>query len=407
MAGTGSFVIVGGGLAAAKAAEGLRDNGFEGRLVVAGDEHHLPYERPPLSKGYLMGAEELESAFVKPPEWYDEHEVDLRLGARVTSLDLSSRTVTTGGERLRFDKLLLATGSSPRRLPIVDAIGAPVAYLRTIEDSDRIKDALKPWRHLLVVGGGWIGLEVAAAARSAGAEVVVVESLERPLLRVLGPEVAEVFATLHESHGVDLRTSTSVASVERRDERGVVHLDDGTRVEADLVVVGVGVSPNTGLAEAAELEIEDGVVVDAQLRTGHPDVFAAGDVANAYHPLLGRHLRVEHWDNAIGQGLTVARNMLGAGEPYERLPYFFTDQYDLGMEYVGSVGPEGYDEVVLRGDVPGRVFTAFWVREGRVVAGMHVNDWDAIEPVRAVVAAVNVDLERLRDPEVPLTELVS
>ncbi|HEX6487008.1 MAG TPA: FAD-dependent oxidoreductase [Nocardioidaceae bacterium] len=405
MASSGTFVIVGGGLAAGKAVEGLRGGGFEGRVVVLGEEHHLPYERPPLSKAYLMGDDELESAFVHPPDWYDEQDVDLRLGAPVTAVDPASRTVSAGAEQLSYDRLLIATGSAPRRLLMADESGAPVAYLRTIEDSNRIKGALQPGRRIAVIGAGWIGLEVASAARKAGCEVAVLEALDKPLVRVLGPEVAEAFAALHRSHGVDLRTSVSVSAVSSEDGRVVVRLRDGAPLEADLLVVGVGVSPNTDLAQAAGLKTDNGVVVDEYLRTSAPDVFAAGDVANAYHPMLGRHLRVEHWDNAIEQGLAAARNMLGEGEAYQRLPYFYTDQYDLGMEYVGNVGPEGYDEVVLRGDVAGRVFTAFWLKDGRVQAGMHANDWDAIEPIRAIVTTGEVDLKGLRDPSVPLAEI--
>jgi 3-phenylpropionate/trans-cinnamate dioxygenase ferredoxin reductase subunit len=235
--------------------------------------------------------------------------------------------------------------------------------------------------------------------------VVVIEALENPLVRVLGPELGEVFADLHRSHGVDLRTNASVTSVDSHAGRAVVQLADGADVQADLVVVGVGVTPNTALADSAGLKVDNGIVVDELLRTSHPDLFAAGDVANAHHRGLGRCLRVEHWDNAIAQGRAAARNMLGAGEPYERLPYFFTDQYDLGMEYVGSIGPEGYDEVVLRGDVQARVFTAFWLKNDTVLAGMHVNDWDAIEYIRQIVSAQKIDLTGLRDPGTPLDQL--
>jgi 3-phenylpropionate/trans-cinnamate dioxygenase ferredoxin reductase subunit len=280
-----------------------------------------------------------------------------------------------------------------------------MAYLRTIEDSERIKAQLSPGRRVAIIGGGWIGLEVAAAARTAGCDVVVVEALDRPLVRVLGPEVADVFMALHQSHGVQFRTNAKVSSVEAAAGLTVVRLSDGSSVPAHLLVVGVGVTPNSAVAEAAGLTTGNGIVVDEHLRSSHPDVFAAGDVANAYHPRLGRHLRVEHWDNAIQQGRTAARNMLGFGEAYERLPYFFTDQYDLGMEYIGNVGPDGYDEVVLRGDVPGRAFTAFWLKDGSVVAGMHANDWDAIDPVRRIVAAGRVDLTALRDASVPLGQL--
>ena len=405
MAGRETFVIVGGGLAAAKAAEGLRHGGFDGRVVLVGEEHHPPHERPPLSKGYLLGTEALENAVVHPREWYVEQDVDLRLGEPARSLDVDAHTAAVGQEQIGFDRLLIATGATARRLPVVKNAKAPVTYLRTIEDSQRIRAALQPGRRSVVIGGGWIGLEVAAAARNAGCEVVVVEALEAPLVRVLGPEVARVFADLHRSHGVDLRTNTSVTSVGADAGRAVVQLGDGVTLAADLVVVGVGATPSTALADAAGLKVDNGIVVDESLRTSHPDVFAAGDVANAYHPRLGRHLRVEHWDNAIAQGLAAARNMLGANEPYQRLPYFFTDQYDVGMEYVGSVGPAGYDEAVLRGDVEGRTFTAFWLKDGAVLAGMHVNDWDAIEPIRQIVAAGGVDLARLRDPGVPLARL--
>jgi 3-phenylpropionate/trans-cinnamate dioxygenase ferredoxin reductase subunit len=400
-----TFVVVGGGLASATAVTELRSSGFTGRIIVYGAEHHLPYERPPLSKGYLLGNDQLEAAFVHPSEWYDEQEVDLRLGVEVTDLDPGAHTVTAGGRTQAYDRLLLATGASPRRLSMADASGAPAAYLRTIEDSNRIKDALQHGQRVAVVGGGWIGLEVAAAARSYGCDVVVLESLDLPLLRVLGLEVAQIFADLHRKHGVDLRTGITVSAVARDSERAVVHLGDGTVVEADLLVVGVGVAPNTALAEAAGLTCDNGVVVDEHLRASAADVFAAGDVANAYHPLLGRRVRVEHWDNAIGQGRMVAHSMLGREETYERMPYFFTDQYDLGMEYVGSVGPDGYDEMVLRGDVGKPAFTAFWLRGGQVLAGMQANDWDATEPIRGLVGR-HVDVTRLRDEAVPLTGLV-
>jgi 3-phenylpropionate/trans-cinnamate dioxygenase ferredoxin reductase component len=405
MARIGTIVVVGGGLAAGKALEALRDGGFDGRVILVAQEQHLPYERPPLSKGYLLGDQELDSTFVHATTWYDEHGIDLRLGIPARAVDVEGHNVTVAGEDLGYDRLLIATGATVRRLPAADESDAPVSYLRTIEDSERIKASLLPGRRVTVIGGGWIGLEVAAAARTAGCDVTVVEALEMPLVRVLGPEVAWVFAELHRSHGVDLRTNVSVSAVDSDAGAAVVHLDDGSTLESDLIVVGVGVTPNAGLAESAGLETENGVVVDEWLRSSHPDVFAAGDVANAYHPRLGRHLRVEHWDNAIEQGITAARNMIGAEQPYERLPYFFTDQYDLGMEYVGSVGPEGYDEVVLRGDVPGGVFTAFWLKDGKVLAGMHANDWDATDAVRRVVDAHHVDLAALRDPEAPLDDL--
>jgi 3-phenylpropionate/trans-cinnamate dioxygenase ferredoxin reductase subunit len=350
-----------------------------------------------------MGNDGFDAATVHPQEWYDEQRIDLRTGTTATAIDTGAHTVTTDAGDVGYAKLLLVTGASPRSLDLAE--GTPAVYLRNREDSDRIKAALTPGRRVVIIGGGWIGLEVAAAARTAGAEVIVLEAAPKPLLRVLGDEVADVFAGLHTSHGVDLRTGVSVTGISQTGDVCTVHLGDGSDVEADLLVVGVGVQPNTALAEGAGLATDNGILVDEHLVTSDPDVLAAGDVANAFHPTLARRLRVEHWDNAIAQGRTAAANMMGAAEAYDRLPYFFTDQYDLGSEYVGNVGPEGYDEVVLRGDVPGLHFTAFWIRGGRVVAGMHVNDWDAIDPIRAIVGRGAVDLDKLRQDDVSLSDL--
>lgn len=387
MTATQTFVIVGAGLAAGKAVQELRESGFDGHLVLYGAEPHPPYERPPLSKAYLMGDDGFEAALVQPIEWYDAHDVDLRLGTRVTKVDPVDRTLIAGGVAQAYDRLLLATGAHPRHLAMADDSGASVAYLRTVEDSDLIRSRLQVGRRLVIFGGGWIGLEVAAAARRAGAHVTILEALDLPLGRILGPEVARTFATLHQAHGVDLRVNTEVSAIESDGGLAIVTLADGSLLEADLLVVGIGARPDTALAQAAGLSTDNGIVVDDQLRTSAPDIFAAGDVANAYHPLLGRHLRVEHWDNAINQGVVAAQNMLGKAVSYDRLPYFFSDQYDLGMEYLGNVGPDGYDQVVLRGTPEKAIFTAFWLREGRVLAGMHANDWDAMGPIRRIVAA--------------------
>ncbi|MFL6131328.1 MAG: NAD(P)/FAD-dependent oxidoreductase [Nocardioidaceae bacterium] len=402
---TDPIVVVGASLAGAKAVEALRDSGYDGSLVLLGAEPHPPYERPPLSKGHLLGTAELESAFVNDAGWYDEHEVELMTGTEVTELDTRGHRVLVGATPQSYSKLLLTTGCSPRRMPLAEQHGAPVTYLRTMEDSARIKAALRPGSRVVVIGGGWIGLEVAAAARTVGADAAVVESLDLPLLRVLGGEVAEIFAGLHREHGVDLRLSAEVTAVERTRDRAVVRLADGAAVEADLVVVGVGVAPNTALAESAGLDTDNGILVDEHLRTSDPDVYAAGDVASVQHPVLGQRVRVEHWDNAIGQGTVAGQNLAGREVAYERLPYFFTDQYDLGMEYVGYVPRSGYDSVVLRGDTTdSRVFTAFWLREGTVLAGMQANDWDATEQIRQLVGR-HVDPAKLQDPGVSLADL--
>jgi 3-phenylpropionate/trans-cinnamate dioxygenase ferredoxin reductase subunit len=386
-----TFAIVGASLAGAKAAETLRAEGFDGRVVLFGAEEHVPYERPPLSKDYLQGR--AEAPFVHPAEWYAEQDIDLRLGTTVTAVDPAAHEVETAdGDRLGYTKLLLTTGSSVRRL-------ADAVTLRTLDDSDRLRAALGPGVRVVIVGAGWIGLEVAAAARAAGAEVTVLEQAAAPLLAVLGPEMAAVFARLHVEHGVDLRCGVTVRAV-RSD---AVLLDDG-RVGADLVVAGIGVTPDIDLARAAGLAIDNGVVVDEHLRSSDPDVLAAGDVANAYHPFLGRHLRVEHWANALNQPVVAAQTMLGQDVAYDRLPYFFTDQYDLGMEYTGVA--EG--ELVVRGDLDAREFVAFWLRDGRLTAAMNVNVWTGVPEAaqRLIRAGTRLDAATLADPEVSLDALV-
>ena len=397
-------VVVGGGLAAASAVDELRSNGHEGGIEVFCAEPHLPYERPPLSKEVLLGSAEEDKVFVHDKAWYDERDVTLHLDTPVTGLDLNRREVAAEGRTAGFDQLLLATGASPRRLAMADESGAEVAYLRTLEDNRRLREAFGSAGRIVIIGGGWIGLEVAAAARNAGVDVTVVEMQDLPLLGVLGPEVAEVFADLHREHDVDLRLGVGVDAIEARNGASEVRLADGASVPADLVVVGIGVQPEVGLAREAGLAVGDGVLVDGRLRTSDPDVFAVGDIAGHDHPVLGRRVRVEHWDNAIHQARAAARVMLGGDQPYDRLPYFFTDQYDLGMEYVGSVGPDGYDEVVLRGDVSTRVFTALWLQGRRVVAAMHANDWDQIDPIRGIVGR-EVDRDQLADASVPLDEV--
>ena len=406
MADERTFVVVGGGLAGAKAVEALRDKGFEGRLVLFAGEDHLPYERPPLSKDYLKTGEGLDDAFVHDAQWYADHDVDVRTGTVVTALDRDAHEVVTdSGERLHWDRLLLATGSSPRRLTLPGADLEGVLSLRTIEDSDRLRAAMGPGRRLVLVGGGWIGLEVAAAAREAGAEVTVLEALDLPLVRVLGPTVAQVFADLHREHGVDLRTGVTVEEI--TGEQGAVtgvRLGDGTTVPADTVVVGIGAAPNVGLAQDAGLDVDNGVLANDVGRTSDPDVFAAGDVANVEHPFLGRRVRVEHWANALDQPPLVVAAMLDQPTPEPQLPFFFSDQYDLGLEYHGLGSPD--DEVVVRGDLAGREFLAFWLRDGVVTAGMNVNVWDVGDAVKGLIRSrAHVDRAKLADSDVPLENL--
>jgi 3-phenylpropionate/trans-cinnamate dioxygenase ferredoxin reductase subunit len=400
-----TFVIVGASLAGAKAAEALREEGFGGQVVLIGQERHYPYERPPLSKEYLQDRAGREKIFVHEDGWYAEHSVDLRLSTAVTAIDRARREVTlASGEGIGYDKLLLATGAMPRLLPVPGASAEGVLYLRSVDDSERIREILPSASRVAIVGAGWIGLEVAAAARIAGAEVMILEAAGLPLLRVLGPEAATVFADLHREHGVDFRFAASVVEILVSGGRvSGVRLADGTEVGADAVVIGIGVAPAVQLAEAAGLEVRDGVVTDAALRTSAPDIYAAGDVARAFHPMLGKHIRVEHWANALNQPAAAARAMLGQDVAYDRLPFFFTDQYDLGMEYTGYVEPGGYDRVVFRGDVGKREFIAFWLSQGRLLAGMNVNVWDVSEQIgRLIRAGDPVDPDRLADPAVPL-----
>jgi 3-phenylpropionate/trans-cinnamate dioxygenase ferredoxin reductase subunit len=409
MAADTTYVVVGASLAGAKAAESLRDAGYDGRLVLVGDERERPYERPPLSKGLLKGETAREKVFVHDEGWYADHDVDLRLGTAVTGLHRRDRVVElAGGERLGYDKVLLATGSSPRRLDVEGSDLEGIHYLRRLGQAEALRDAFASGGAVAIVGGGWIGLEVAAAARHHGVEVVLVEPQPAPLYAVLGREVGEVFAALHRDHGVNLRTGVGVdAFVGDAGRVAGVRTSDGAVHEAGLVLVGVGIRPNTRLAEEAGLDVDNGVLVDEMLCTSDPDVYAAGDVANAFNPLLGTRLRVEHWANASNQGKAAGLSMAGKGEPYAKIPYFFTDQYDLSMEYHGYVDRDGADDVVLRGDPSGESWLAFWLRGGRVLAGMNVNDWDAADGIKKLARErASVDPARLADPDIPLDDLL-
>ncbi|MFI0409832.1 NAD(P)/FAD-dependent oxidoreductase [Actinomadura sp. 3N508] len=403
-----TFVIAGASLAGAKAAETLREEGFTGRLLLIGDEIERPYERPPLSKGFLLDKEPREKAHVHEADWYEKHDVELRAGVSVASIDRDAHQVRLSTkEPIGYAKLLLATGASPRRLEVPGSKLQGIHYLRTMGDSAALKQALMHGgRRVVVAGAGWIGLETAAAARTHGNDVTIIEPEPTPLHAALGPELGGVFADLHREHGVDLRLDQGVAGFWGAGQVSAVVTSGGAEVPADVVIVGIGARPNTRLAEEAGLDVSDGILVDASLRTSDPDIYAAGDVANAYNPLLGRRIRVEHWANALNGGPAAARAMLGQDVSYDRVPYFFSDQYDLGMEMSGVASPGEYDEVVYRGDVPGREFIAFWLSGGRVVAGMNVNVWDVTGDVQALIRSGRpVDTARLADPGVPLADL--
>jgi 3-phenylpropionate/trans-cinnamate dioxygenase ferredoxin reductase subunit len=402
-----THVIVGAALAGAKAAEGLREEGFDGRVVLVGQEPELPYERPPLSKDYLRGEEPREKARVHPDDFYDRYDIELRIATTVERIDTAAgAAVLATGERVASDRLLLATGAEPRRLSLPGSDLDGIYYLRDLWDADRLAARLGQGGRVVVIGGGWIGAEVAASARQKGLEVTIVEQSDVPLERVLGREVGEIYAQIHRDHGVELVTGAALESFEGANRVERVRLAGGETLETDFVVVGIGVSPRTELAEQAGIAIDNGIMTDERLETSTPGVFAAGDVANSFHPFYERHLRVEHWANALNQPVVAARAMLGKPASYERLPYFFSDQYEVGMEYTGYA--TSWDQVVFRGDPAGREFIAFWLERGRVVAGMNVNVWDVGDPMKALIGSRQpVDVARLRDPDVPLEEHAS
>lgn len=402
------MLIIGGGLAGGTAAEALRDEGFDGDITVVAAEPHPPYQRPPLSKGYLAGDEGRDAVILHPAQWYAERGIRLLTGVAATSLDPAAHAVDLdSGEQLEYGAVLLATGATPRMLPLPGHELPGVMTLRRLDDSDALAATLKGGgQRLVVIGAGWIGMEVAATARGFGNEVAILERDAVPLAAALGAEMGEVFRGLHLAHGVDLRTSVGVDRIvgDVRAEGVVV---DGETLPADLVLVGVGAAPDTRLAETAGLDLLNGILTDSALRTSAPDVFAAGDVANPFHPVLQRHLRSEHWANALNAGKVAARSMLGLPASFDEIPYFYTDQYDLGMELSGYAPLMPDAEIVVRGDVDAREFIAFWVDHGRVVAGMNVNVWDVNEGVQALIRSGDrVDPDLLRDADVPLESLL-
>jgi 3-phenylpropionate/trans-cinnamate dioxygenase ferredoxin reductase component len=402
-----TFVIVGASLAGAKAAETLRLEGFDGRIVLLGEEAVRPYERPPLSKDYLRGEVGTDKVFVHGESYYEDNDIDFRPSTSVQAMDIrTSEVVLSSGERIGYDGLLLTTGSTPRRLSVPGSDLPGVHYLRNLEDSDRLRAAIRGGGRVVVIGGGWIGCEVAASARQLGADVALVEVGELPLQRVLGTELGRFYRDIHAEKGIHLHLGMAVESLRGGSVVGEVLLGDGTTLSADVVVVGVGVVPRVELAEAVGLSLDNGILTDEHLMTSAPGVHAAGDVANAWHPVLGRRIRLEHWSAALNQGPAAAKNMLGASIPYERIPYFFSDQYEIGMEYSGYA--DASDEVVFRGDLSSREFIAFWVREGRVTAGMNVNVWDVAEQIADLVASGRpVDKGLLADPDVELARVTA
>ncbi len=400
-----SFVIVGASLTGAKAAEELRRQGFDGRIVLIGDEPELPYERPPLTKDYLRGESERDKTRVHTPSFYDERDIELVTGAHVTSIDPAERRVhVQDSEGFVYERLLIATGAEPRRLRLPGAELEGVHYLRTLADCDALRSRLDAGGKVVVIGAGWIGAEFGASARQLGLDVTVIEPAPVPLLRVLGSELGAFYRDVHRAQGVQMLMDTGVEAFEGHGSVASVRTSDGQSIPCDFVVVGVGVVPRTDLASAATAKVQDGIVVDQHLQTTVPGVFAAGDVANAWHPFFKRQIRVEHWANALNQGPAAAQAMLGQELSYDRLPYFFSDQFDVGMEYSGYA-PE-WDEIVYRGAVADGEFVAFWLKDGRVIAGMNVNVWDVNEHVQALIRSrQQIEPAALRDEQTPISVL--
>jgi 3-phenylpropionate/trans-cinnamate dioxygenase ferredoxin reductase component len=400
------FIIVGASLAGAKAAQELRERGFDGRVVLIGSEPERPYERPPLSKEYVRSESERDKAFVHDKDFYEHHQIELLTGVTATRIDAGHSKLTLGnGNVLDYDRLLLTTGAEPRRIPVPGAHLEGIHYLRTLGDSEVLRERLGSGGRVVVVGGGWIGSELAASARQRGLEVALIDPLELPAGRIFGPEVGAFYRDVHAQHGVELLLGDGVEAFAGDGSVARVNTSSGRTLECDFVIVGIGVQPRVDLAREAGLDVGDGILVDEHLRSSVPNVFAAGDVAGAWHPFYQQRIRVEHWANALNQGPAAARAMLDDPAPYDRLPYFFSDQYDVGMEYSGHA-PE-WDDVVFRGDRDGGEFVAFWLKHGRVIAGMNVNVWDVNEHVQALIrSGASVDRSALADPDTPLESLI-
>lgn len=399
----GTVVVVGAGRCGASAAETLRASGFDGRVVLIGDEDDPPYERPPLSKEYLRGKQDPAGLLVHPREWYAEAGIDLRTGVAVEALDCAARTVVlSDGDRLGYDRLLLATGGRPRTLP---GDHTRVRYLRVRADADRLRDELTAARHVVVVGAGFIGAEAAASARALGTEVTMLEALDVPLARVIGEQIGAVYADVHRAHGVRLLTGEGLAAIDESPDGAVrVRTTRSREIDCDLVLAGVGITPRAELAETAGIGVGNGVLVDEFCRTSAPGVYAAGDVANHFHRLCGAHIRVEHYDNAIRQGAVAARNMLGEHIPYDEPHWFWSDQYDLNLQYVGHC--TRWDQLVMRGSLAGGDFSAFYLTDGTLRAALAVNrPKDVLRAKKLIRARRPVDPDLLADENLDLRRL--
>jgi 3-phenylpropionate/trans-cinnamate dioxygenase ferredoxin reductase subunit len=401
-----AIAIVGASLAGASAAATLREEGFDGRVVLLGAEPQLPYDRPPLSKAYLRGGMPFEKTLLRPPEFYSERGIEMRLGTTVSRVDAEKRRLELqDGEPIEFDCVLVATGGRNRRFPI-PGLDLPGVYdLRTVADADRIRQVIARGGRAVVVGLGFIGAEVAGSLRECGLEVVAIEPFKTPLFRALGEEIGRVVEGLHRDHGVDLILGDAVAAFEGSGRVERVVTRSGRRVECDFAVFGLGIEPAADLVAGSGVRVDNGIVVDELCRTNVPGIFAAGDVANHYHPVCARPMRVEHWQNGVKQGAAAARSMLGRGKPYDEVHWFWSDQYDANIQYAGFHAD--WDAIVIRGSLTERKFLAFYLDRGRVESVVAINQGrDLRRALPLIRARVPVDPARLQDPSVDLRTLV-
>ncbi len=401
-----TFVVVGANLAGGRAVETLRQEGFDGRIVLIGEEPDRPYERPPLSKEVIRSEAEPSSVFLRDAGWYDEQRIELQLGVAVTAIDAASKTLTlSGGGTLGYDSCLLATGGRVRRIDVPGEKLDGIRYLRSVRDASDLAAELERRPRVVVVGAGFIGAEVAASARTVGCDVTMIEVLEVPLARVLGDDIGKVYAQIHRDHGVDLRLGEGVTGFEGSDRVESVVGSSGTRYPADLVVIGVGIQPNVELASGAGIDCDNGILVDEGCRTSAPDVFAAGDVANRPDSFSGKRIRVEHFQNAQNQGPAAARSMLGREEPFDEVPWFWSDQYEVNLQMLGHASPD--DGRIVRGDPSTLDFTALYVRGGRLTAAIAMNRGKDIAAARRLIERrVEVDPSRAADGDVALRDLL-
>lgn len=401
-----TYIVIGAGHAGGMAVANLRSKGFEGNLILYGEEPYDPYERPPLSKHLLAGEIEIERTYLKKPDWYAGKNIDLRKNVRVEHIDREAKTVTDStGATVKYDKLLLATGARVRKLSIPGADLDGIFYLREIDDTLAIQKRMIAGAKVVIVGGGYIGLEVAAVAAKAGCDVTILEGLDRVMNRVVAPEVSEFYDTVHRDAGVKIHCGVAVTGFSGDGALTHVECGDGTSYPADIAVVGIGVIPNVELAEKAGLEIDNGIVVDEFAQTDDPDIWAAGDVTNHPNAILGGRLRLESVQNAVDQAKTAAAAMCGEPKAYAEVPWFWSDQYDLKLQIVGLSRTD--DDVVLRGDPASHSFSVVYLRDGKFVAINAINAIKDFMAAKKLVAAdVDVDPGTIADTAKPLKALL-